>query len=90
VREAHSEKHESVTTDRPFREIWPEENPFQVNRHDILRELATQLGEGAADYTIGSSPDEQAIFQYRMHTLPDEIAESIGTSTLFAAWNAAI
>ena len=25
-----------------------------------------------------------------MHTLPDEIAESIGTSTLFAAWNAAI
>ena len=24
-----------------------------------------------------------------MHTLPDEIAESIGTSTLFAAWNAA-
>ena len=25
-----------------------------------------------------------------MHTLPDEIAESIGTSTLYAAWNAAI
>ena len=25
-----------------------------------------------------------------MHTLPEEIAESIGTSTLFAAWNAAI
>ena len=25
-----------------------------------------------------------------MHTLPEEIADSIGTSTLFAAWNAAI
>ena len=25
-----------------------------------------------------------------MHTLPSEISESIGTSTLFAAWNAAI
>ena len=25
-----------------------------------------------------------------MHTLPDEISSSIGTSTLFAAWNAAI
>jgi hypothetical protein len=73
-----------------IREIWPEEDPFQVNRHDILRELARQLGDGAAEYTIGSSPDERAIFQYRMHTLPDEIAESIGTSTLFAAWNAAI
>ena len=34
--------------------------------------------------------DEKAIFQFRMHTLPDDIAESIGTSTLYAAWNAAI
>ena len=25
-----------------------------------------------------------------MHTLPEEIADSIGTSTLFAAWNAAV
>jgi hypothetical protein len=25
-----------------------------------------------------------------MHTLPEEIADSIGTSTLLAAWNAAI
>jgi hypothetical protein len=25
-----------------------------------------------------------------MHTLPTEISDSIGTSTLFAAWNAAI
>jgi hypothetical protein len=25
-----------------------------------------------------------------MHTLPSEISDSIGTSTLFAAWNAAV
>ena len=25
-----------------------------------------------------------------MHTLPSEVSESIGTSTAFAAWNAAI
>jgi len=25
-----------------------------------------------------------------MHTLPDEVSGPIGTSTLFAAWNAAI
>jgi hypothetical protein len=25
-----------------------------------------------------------------MHTLPTEISQSIGTSTLFAAWNAAV
>ena len=30
------------------------------------------------------------LFRYDMHTLPSEISESIGTSTLFAAWNAAI
>ena len=32
----------------------------------------------------------RAVFRYDMHTLPTEIAESIGTSTLFAAWNAAV
>jgi hypothetical protein len=30
------------------------------------------------------------VFRYDMHTLPTEIAASIGTSTLFAAWNAAV
>ncbi|MGA8992525.1 MAG: hypothetical protein WB500_19445, partial [Rhodoplanes sp.] len=30
------------------------------------------------------------LFRYDMHTLPSEVGASIGTSTLFAAWNAAI
>jgi hypothetical protein len=30
------------------------------------------------------------MFRYDMHTLPGEISSAIGTSTLFAAWNAAI
>ena len=72
------------------REIWPDEDPFQVNRHELLRKLKKMLGDTADNYELGASPDDKAIFQYRMHTLPDEIAESIGTSTLFAAWNAAI
>ena len=73
-----------------IREIWPDEDPFQVNRHELLRTLKEFLGDEADGYNIGSSPDERAMFQFRMHTLPDEIAESIGTSTLYAAWNAAI
>lgn len=72
------------------REIWPDEDPFQVNRHELLRKLRVMLGDAAHDFELGASADDQAIFQFRMHTLPDEIAESIGTSTLFAAWNAAI
>lgn len=73
-----------------IREVWPDEDPFQVNRHELLRELKNKLGAESSNYVIGASPDEEAIFQFRMHTLPDEIAASIGTSTLFAAWNAAI
>ncbi len=72
------------------REIWPDEDPFQVNRHELLRKLRNMLGDEADNFDFGASPDEHATFQFRMHTLPDEIAESIGTSTLFAAWNAAI
>ena len=72
------------------REIWPDEDPFQVNRHELLRKLRVMLGEDANNFDLGETADDKAIFQFRMHTLPDEIAESIGTSTLFAAWNAAI
>jgi hypothetical protein len=35
-------------------------------------------------------PGDGALFRYEMHTLPSEIADRIGTSTLFAAWNAVI
>ena len=72
-----------------IREVWPDEDPFQVDRHELLKTLKVQLGQEASNFNFKALPDEKAIFQYQMHTLPDEIAESIGTSTLFAAWNAA-
>ena len=72
-----------------IREIWPDEDPFQVDRHELLRELKNQLGQEASSYNFNASSDDKALFQYQMHTLPEEIADSIGTSTLFAAWNAA-
>ena len=40
------------------------------------------------NFNVGS--DASPVFSYQMHTLPDEISSSIGTSTLFAGWNAAI
>ena len=70
--------------------VWPGENPFVVNRHELLRTLKAELGNEARNYNFNAYSDAKSIFQYRMHTLPDEIADSIGTSTLFAAWNAAI
>ncbi len=70
--------------------LWPLEAPFPVNRHDLLRALKTELGHDARDFALGSPPDDKSLFRYHMHTLPSEIGERVGTSTLFAAWNAAI
>jgi hypothetical protein len=70
--------------------LWPDENPFQVDRHALLAALKTELGRDAREFTLTALPDDKAIFRYDMHTLPSEIQDRIGTSTLFAAWNAAI
>jgi hypothetical protein len=72
------------------RKIWPEENPFITGRHDMLRAVRSELGRDARHFNFNSYSDARAVFRYAMHTLPTEIAESIGTSTLFAAWNAAV
>ena len=71
-------------------EIWPDEDPFQVDRHQLIKALKAELKKDARSFTIDSQPDSKALFQYKMHTLPEELEDSIGTSTLFAAWNAAI
>jgi len=68
--------------------IWPDENPFKVNRHNLLKALKEKLGRAASNYNFNAGSDNKSIMKYEMKTLPNEIADSIGTSTLFAAWNA--
>ncbi|HLF87592.1 MAG TPA: hypothetical protein VI451_01480 [Anaerolineales bacterium] len=70
--------------------IWPEENPFQHNRHDMLKAVKEALGNSAHNLRFNAYSDERSLFRYHMHTLPEEISRTIGTSTLFAAWNAVI
>ena len=70
--------------------LWPGEMPFLVDRHELLKALKTELGHDARDFALAAPPDDKALFRYEMHTLPSEIGERVGTSTLFAAWNAAI
>jgi hypothetical protein len=72
------------------RKIWPDEDPFTTNRHSLLRAVRGDLGRDARHFNFNSYADDRAVFRYDMHTLPTEIAEGIGTSTLFAAWNAAV
>jgi hypothetical protein len=70
--------------------IWPDEHPFRHNRHDMLKTAKEALGNSAHHLRFTANSDERALFRYHMHTLPTEISQTIGTSTLFAAWNAAI
>jgi hypothetical protein len=72
------------------RALWPDESPFQVDRHKLIAELKAALGTELPRYSLPDPPDSESIFRYEMHTLPAEVADRIGTSMLFAAWNAAI
>lgn len=72
------------------RKVWPDEEPFRVNRHELIRVLREELGRDARNYNFVSGSDAKAVIRYEMHTLPSEVQHSIGTSTLFAAWNASI
>jgi hypothetical protein len=72
------------------RRLWPNENTFPVGRHELLSALTEELGRQAGDFDLSDPPNDAALFRYEMHTLPSEIGDRIGTSTLFAAWNAVI
>jgi hypothetical protein len=73
-----------------IQKIWPGENPFTTDRHQLLRATKSVLGGAGRDLNFGAYADARSLFRYEMHTLPSEISDTIGTSTLFAAWNAAI
>lgn len=73
-----------------IRKVWSDEDPFQTSRHDVLRATRNELRKEARRFNFNAYADNRAVFRYDMHTLPTEISESIGTSTLFAAWNAAV
>ncbi len=73
-----------------IREVWPGETPFTTDRQTVLRATKAVLGRDARELNFNSYADSRALFCYGMHTLPTEISATIGTSTLFAAWNAAI
>ena len=73
-----------------IQQLWPQEHTFRVDRHELLATLRRELGRDARDFSLLVPPDDKAVFRYEMHTLPSEISDRIGTSTLFAAWNAAI
>jgi len=69
--------------------VWPGQNPFTVSRQEILEAVKIELGSEADNFVFAAGSNIDSLFNYEMHTLPNEIGSSIGTSTLLAAWNAA-
>ena len=73
------------------RQVWPDENPFTMDRHALLRAVKAELGNRRA------RPQFQRLCRCAIvvplrdaYAAAMRSASSIGTSTLFAAWNAAI
>jgi hypothetical protein len=69
--------------------VWPGENPFRHDRHQLLKAIKEILGGATRNLNFNTYSDARSLFRYHMHALPSEISDSIGGSTLFAAWNAA-
>ena len=67
-----------------IRKVWPGDNPFLHDRHQIMKAVKHELGPAGRDLNFNAYADNRSLFRYDMHTLPSEISESssIGTSTL--------
>lgn len=67
------------------RNVWPDENPFEVDRHAIVEAAHTMIDDPSLEFD--PLTDEEAIFRYSLHTMPS--GDHIGTPLILAAWNAA-
>ncbi len=73
-----------------IRKLWPDEEPFVTPRHLLIKELEHELNQNNEHFALDDFNDERSLFTYHLHALPDEIGSNTGTSTLMAAWNAAV
>ena len=73
-----------------IRRIWPDEEPFRTPRHTLIQALREALANDPPGLVHESGADDRALFRFHLHALPSELGDSIGTSTLLAAWNAAV
>src|SRR5438105_7704952 len=51
--------------------IWPGENPFQMDRHELLRVVKAELGRDARGLNFNAYSDDRSLFRYDLHTLPN-------------------
>lgn len=65
--------------------VWPHEDPFESDRHAIIGAARAAIDD--PDLEFDPLPDDEAVFRYRMHTMPK--GDHIGTPLILSAWNAA-
>lgn len=73
-----------------IRHVWPEEDPFITPRHMLIKTMKKHFGDELNQFMFDGFSDDRSLFTYHLHALPDELGNNIGTSTLLAAWNAAV
>jgi hypothetical protein len=73
-----------------IRRIWPGDEPFATPRHLLIKELDRQLNGDGVSYSFESTSDAQSLFSYHLHSMPNEVSNRLSTSTMLAAWNAAV
>lgn len=73
-----------------IRKVWAEEEPFQTPGPLLLEALMPQLAQAFPERRYSSDIQRTNLFRYGLHVMPTEVREHIGTSTLLAAWNAAV
>jgi hypothetical protein len=73
-----------------IRKVWPDEEPFKTPGPMLLETLMPRLAEAFPSRRYSGDIQHTNLFRYGLHVMPTEVSEHIGTSTLLAAWNAAV
>ena len=56
-----------------IQKVWPGDNPFIHDRHQIMKAVKQELGPAGRDLNFNAYADNRSLFRYDMHTLPSEI-----------------
>tara|TARA_B100000497_G_scaffold81951_1_gene91384 strand:- start:2783 stop:4219 length:1437 start_codon:yes stop_codon:yes gene_type:complete len=71
-------------------QFWSEEELPTDGRQKLIAGLKHAIGDDTLQYKFTGATDKTSLFRYDMHTLPIDINEQTGISTLLAAWSNAV
>ena len=60
-----------------IQKVWPGDNPFLHDRHQIMKAASRSSGPAGRDLNFNAYADNRSLFRYEMHTLPTEISRAV-------------